>query len=276
MSFPRQPTWQGRGWLDLWWARDIGNVQYINGTAGAHALRKLQQKFVDANYPARPPERSGTRLVTPSNFRIDGAWGELTQFFLLLAASEHPDFNSFFRDALQRDLNAHTISQTSQKWAVLIAYHPSARWDDIDMKTSIPPGWNQPLGLPEYDSTLQVWVANTPPPQDPARPGAQPDPATPAPPPAPGTPPRPPTPTTPGTVGSLMPSAANSAQQEAGITGIVKAHPVATALVLLGALAGGGYAYSESQKKAAAKPGKPSKPASSTNPSRALPAGTYR
>lgn len=73
-----------------------------------------------------------------------------------------------------------------------------------------------------------------------------------------------------------MPSSANSTQQEAGVMGIVKAHPVATALVLLGALAGGGYAYSESQKKAAAKPNKPGKPTNPTNPSRALPAGTYR
>lgn len=184
MSLPSaRPTFQGTGYLALWWRRRTGATELVCATGGGHFIRRLQSTLVEAGYaeklnslrPDLVVERSriGNELglgadSTRRTLRVDGSWGPTTQFALYWAAKANgaaADVLSAIRD----DFARRSISPVSMRYAAIVAYHPGARWDDVEFPlTTVGPGWSQTIAVPSFDAALRCWdPATSEPPADP-------------------------------------------------------------------------------------------------------------
>ncbi len=189
MSFPTtRPTFQGTGYLALWWRRRSGATELVCATGGGHFVRRLQTVLIEAGYhdrlnSLRPDvvvERSRISNElglgadsTRRTLTADGSWGPNTQFALYWAAKSNgaaADVLSAIRD----DFARRSISPVSMRYAAIVAYHPGARWDDVEFPlTTVAPGWAQTIATPTYDAALRCWdPATSEPPPDPRGSGA--------------------------------------------------------------------------------------------------------
>jgi hypothetical protein len=185
------------------------------------------------------------RTIDPRTLAADGAWGAVTQLCVYLAAQQNGADDELV-DSLRTDLTRRGLSLNSIKYGIILAYHPSAQWDELGVSLlTVAPGFGQALPRPNYDAALRTWAENDPMPIDPTD-VRQPN----------GTPPR----TGTGAGSQLtLPSSLNSSQQDAGITGLVKLHPIATGLAAVGILGGIGYAVMQAQKANAVKAKQPAR-----------------
>jgi hypothetical protein len=184
MSLPSaRPTFQGTAYLALWWRRRTGATELVCATGGGHFVRRLQTVLIEAGYndrlnSLRPDvviERSRIAgelgLGTDSTRRslgADGAWGPNTQFALYWAAKSNGAAADVL-DALRNDFARRSISPVSMRYAAIVAYHPNARWEDVEFPlTTVAPGWGQTIATPSFDAALRCWdPATSDPPADP-------------------------------------------------------------------------------------------------------------
>jgi hypothetical protein len=250
MTYPERPTFQGSGYLDLWWRRLTGGTTLICATGGGHFIRRLQAALIEAGYADKLTSVSPDVVVersriardlglgedsTRRTLRVDGAWGPITQFALYWAAKDNgaaPEVLS----AIRTDFARRSISPVSMRYAAIIAYHPGARFEDVEFSLmTVPPGWSQVIAVPSYDAALRCWDPNTSaPPDDPrggmrnARSGSS------------------SITRTSSSSSSVMSSYGDS--HATGILGFVERHPIATAVGVASAVGLGVWALSNEKQ----------------------------
>ncbi|MDP3274733.1 MAG: hypothetical protein Q8Q09_06015 [Deltaproteobacteria bacterium] len=242
-----RPSFQSGAYLALWWNRNTPNGRLICATGGGHFVRKLQTVLVEAGYndklsSLRPDivlERSGVARelglngdATRRSLSVDGAWGPNTQFALYWAAKANGAMAEVM-SSLRNDFARRALSPNSMRYAAIIAYHPTARWDDVEISLlTVPPAFGQRIAAPSYDAALRCW--------DPQAGGPPPDPrgtSVPS--------------STPRTTAVVTRSFADS--NATGALGIVERHPVATAAAVSAAMGLGIFALTRKPKRARRK-----------------------
>jgi len=178
-----RPSAQSSEYLAFWWRRSTGGGELICATGGGHFVRRLQTVLIEAGYNDRLSSLRPDVVIERSRISnelglgadsvrrtltADGSWGPNTQFALYWAAKVNGAAADVL-DALANDFRRRAISLVSLRYAAIVAYHPNARWDDVEFPlTTVVPGWGQALSLPTYDSALRCWNPETgDPPPDP-------------------------------------------------------------------------------------------------------------